>query len=352
MKQITKENYTSIEKDFEGIIVAYPKIDLYSNAEFYMYGYYINNENKFRYQCTAYNMEDGCIDGISSFKTSFVNLFNDFEHYDYYQFENFKELCEWYLNEDKKFNEMIDKTKQQFKSFEKEWIHEKCGTNTPPPFAPEHPSKGNKKPNKSVHIDGTIQDRLNDLWNSINKTSLTTREKSELYDILKSREEHVHKVWQNYMDNLDKMEKVDGVLKSVEYNKDMSIKEIQLDCEQDFEELNKQNKEQIYWEIYNDPNCDEGLKKKILEDWPEFENKLPKYILNNFKQEPPTGMEIPDYFKPKLPVKRREKYKDIIRYIELYVRWALASQRKNITVGEIKPLYDAVENWLDVEEHD
>lgn len=340
MKQITKENHTSIERDFEGIIVAYPRIDLYSNAEFYMYGYYINNENKFKYQCTAYDMEDGCIDGISSFETSFVNIFNDFELYDYYQFDNFKELCEWYLDKDKKFHEMIDKTGDHFKSLEKKWITEKCGTKDVPEETPKEPP----------HINGTLQDRLNDLWNSINKTSLTTREKSELYDILKSREVHVHKVWQNYMDTLDKIEKIDGVLKSVEYNKDMSIKEIQLDCDKDFEELNKENKKQIYWEIYNDPNCEEGLKQKILEDWPEF--KLSKYILNTSKQEPPTGMEIPEYFKLNTPVKRREKYKDIIRYIELYVKWALASQKDNLTLGEIKPLYDAVENWLDMEEHD
>ena len=52
MKQITKEDYTCIENDFEGIIVAYPKIDLYSSAEFYMYGYYINRENKFKYLLT------------------------------------------------------------------------------------------------------------------------------------------------------------------------------------------------------------------------------------------------------------------------------------------------------------
>ena len=47
--------------------------------------------------------------------------------------------------------------------------------------------------------------------------------------------------------------------------------------------------------------------------------------------------------------KRKEKYKDILEYIEMYVKWALMSREPNITISEIKPLYDKVQDWLEEE---
>ena len=47
--------------------------------------------------------------------------------------------------------------------------------------------------------------------------------------------------------------------------------------------------------------------------------------------------------------KRKDKYKDILEYIEMYVKWALMSREPNITISEIKPLYDKVQDWLEEE---
>ena len=35
MKEITEQNYKHLEFNFDGIVIAYPKVDLYFNAEFY-----------------------------------------------------------------------------------------------------------------------------------------------------------------------------------------------------------------------------------------------------------------------------------------------------------------------------
>ena len=43
----------------------------------------------------------------------------------------------------------------------KDWVQEKCGTNTPPPFAPKHPSKGNirkKKTKTDIYLTDLIKD--------------------------------------------------------------------------------------------------------------------------------------------------------------------------------------------------
>ena len=49
----------------------------------------------------------------------------------------------------------------------KEWIQEKCGTNTPPTTVPEHPSKGNKKKTlsdiKALEINNLAQSVLKDM---------------------------------------------------------------------------------------------------------------------------------------------------------------------------------------------
>ena len=47
--------------------------------------------------------------------------------------------------------------------------------------------------------------------------------------------------------------------------------------------------------------------------------------------------------------KRKDKYKDILEYIEMCVKWALMSREPNITISEIKPLYDKVQDWLEEE---
>lgn len=47
--------------------------------------------------------------------------------------------------------------------------------------------------------------------------------------------------------------------------------------------------------------------------------------------------------------KRKDKYKDIVEYIEMYVKLALMSKEPNITVGQMRPLYAKIQDWLEEE---
>ena len=47
--------------------------------------------------------------------------------------------------------------------------------------------------------------------------------------------------------------------------------------------------------------------------------------------------------------KRKDKYKDILEYIEMYTKWALMSKEPNVTIGEISPLYKKIQKWLEEE---
>lgn len=172
MKEIT-ENTKLSEYEFEGIIVSIPKIDLYANAEFYVYGMHINIVNERVYNMIPYNMEDGMINGFgTSYNIQFEDIFKDFEHYRYYQFENMKEFCEWYLHKDDKLHQSIEQFVEDTKKFyEKDWIHEKCNTNTPPSTVPKQPSKGNKLMSKDE-----IRDKINPGWNT---------RRAQLQDVLK-----------------------------------------------------------------------------------------------------------------------------------------------------------------------
>ena len=63
-------------------------------------------------------------------------------------YKKFKEIDEAPLTEEKEeaIKKFVEETNEFYGTMEdKEWIHEKCGTNTPPKVAPEKPSVGNKK---------------------------------------------------------------------------------------------------------------------------------------------------------------------------------------------------------------
>ena len=122
--------------------------------------------------------------------------FFDFLLYDYYKFDDMKEFCTWYLQSIKE---------------EKDWIHEKCNTNTAPKDVPKQPSVGNK--NKK------------------------------------------------------------------------------------YSELDERNTELVYYDIYLDHLTSKDLKKKIEEKYPHF------------KKEHVCACQQKK--------KRKEKYKDIILYIDL-----------------------------------
>lgn len=163
MKIITKDNYKDLETYWEGIVVAYPKIDLFFNAEFYIYKQEVEGDN-FKYYCCGYNKTGDHCDSFSSYwpKDDFESCFNCWDRLDYYQFEDLKEFCEWYLHKDDKIKQIAKELKEKTNKFyEKDWIQEKCGTNTPPTSVPEKPSKGNK-----FFTKDEIRNKINPGWNT------------------------------------------------------------------------------------------------------------------------------------------------------------------------------------------
>ena len=77
----------------------------------------------------------------------------------------------------KEFKEKVDKFYGTME--DKEWIHEKCGTNTPPTTVPKHPSKGNK-----LYSQDEIREKLNPGWK-------TRREKySDIIELIEKIVDH------------------------------------------------------------------------------------------------------------------------------------------------------------------
>lgn len=111
MKEITEENYKNIEFNFEGIVVGVPKVDLYFNADLYFIKQKVDYDTDKRYYITCgYNQEDETINGLSPdrLETNIENTFNCFSQMNYYQFEDMKEFCEWYLHKEYKLKESIN----------------------------------------------------------------------------------------------------------------------------------------------------------------------------------------------------------------------------------------------------
>lgn len=112
-----------------------------------------------------------------------------------------------------------------------------------------------------------------------------------------------------------------------------------MDKDESRKELYALNGEEIYWDLLKDPSTSDNLKASIIKSHPDFKNRMLKITPN-------TG---PCECKCQKKQKRKEKYKDILEYIEMYVKWALMSKEPNITISEIKPLYDKVQEWLEEE---
>lgn len=58
-------------------------------------------------------------------------------------------------------NNRAARDKGDYSKQSKEWVQEKCGTNTPPPFAPRYPSKGNIR-KKKTRTDAYLVDLIKD----------------------------------------------------------------------------------------------------------------------------------------------------------------------------------------------
>lgn len=110
MKEITQDNYKDLEFNFHGIVIAYPKVDLYFNSEFYFIKQKIDYDTNKRYYITCgYNEEDQTCEGLAPdrLETNIENAFNCWSQMNYYQFENMKEFCEWYLHKDDKLHQAV-----------------------------------------------------------------------------------------------------------------------------------------------------------------------------------------------------------------------------------------------------
>lgn len=218
MKEITGNNYKDLEFNFDGIVVGVPKVDLYFNADLYFIKQKIDYDTDKRYYITCgYNQEDETCNGLAPdrLETNIENTFNCFSQMNYYQFDDLKEFCEWYLHKDDKLKESINKFVEQVKN------------------SPLH----------SVELSEELKEQLADQANPI----------------------------------LNHYKHGDGSENNL-YSKD-------------------------------------EIREKFNPGWK----------------------------------KRKNIYKDIIEYIELYVKWALMSKEPNKTLGEIKPVYDKIQEWLEGE---
>lgn len=273
MKKITQDNYQQLEYNWEGIIVAYPKVDLYWNAEFYVYKQELDNNNEYIYKCCGYGKEDSVYNAFSGdwSKPDFKSCFGNWDKLTYYQFDDLKEFCEWYLHKDDKLKESIEKFIEETDKFYKEdWIQEKCGTNTPPTSVPKNPSVGNKK--KVSLNDKLITERI-------------------------ERRNKEHYFMQKYGFN--------------PYEQDPPEK-------------------LCYWEIYKDEKCDEELKRIIERKWPQIKNLLKKEILT------PMSEVVNACISNKIPEDIIEQLKDQANPVLAYYKHGDGSENNLYSPNEIR----------------
>lgn len=120
MKEITQDNYQNLEFNWEGIIIGVPTVPLYYNSELYMYKQQVNYDTEpitRSYYISGYNGEDKCINGFSADWTPSGDTLDDIFHwtedFKYYQFDDLKEFCEWYLQKTKDFEKSIKSFKDK-----------------------------------------------------------------------------------------------------------------------------------------------------------------------------------------------------------------------------------------------
>ena len=175
MKKLTKQDLSDLQ--FDGIVVGVPikeniKEGQHADISFIVEcSYYTKGKHGYKesgYGCdnssfyhVAYNMS--CLpNGLWMNATSRFTIEHSFrfDSYDYYKFDDMEEFCIWFLQRSNyeiwsisgdlkgQIHEIEPRKETTAKIKEdKEWIHEKCGTNTPPASVPKHPSKGNCKCN-------------------------------------------------------------------------------------------------------------------------------------------------------------------------------------------------------------
>lgn len=200
MYKIQPEDLENLK--FDGIIVGVPimekiKEGQHDDISFIVEcNYYTNGKHGYKepgYGCdnssfyhVAYNMS--CLpNGLWMNATSRFTIEHSFrfDSYDYYKFDDMEEFCIWFLQrsnyeiwstsgdlrgqiheiEPRKETTAKISTYKKIKE-DKEWIHEKCGTNTPPTSVPKHPSKGNKP---KMNTSSTRLERLKEVQEYVQK---------------------------------------------------------------------------------------------------------------------------------------------------------------------------------------
>lgn len=89
--------FSDVCNDLKGIVVGIPNNSFAFRAELFI----IKQYNKGTLIVSAYNNENEIINGFSqdSRPITYTNLVSDFELLTYYQFEDLKEFCRWYLQQ-------------------------------------------------------------------------------------------------------------------------------------------------------------------------------------------------------------------------------------------------------------
>lgn len=196
MIKITKDNYKSLEHEWYGLVVAIPLIPDY-DSDMYLYSKYINHNNEEEYHRVDWNKENS-----SAFSTCqlvrFNEVFHNFENFKWFHFQSLDEFFTWCVKgmgykierpetkveeeqiypkvEHKEFEvedgstisydkivydkkELLQDLQQDFayhnkkpmsidtwnNNQDKEWIHEKCGTNPVPNITPQERPHLNKE---------------------------------------------------------------------------------------------------------------------------------------------------------------------------------------------------------------
>ena len=90
-----------------------------------------------------------------------------------------------------------------------------------------------------------------------------------------------------------------------------------------YKNLEEINRELTYWEIYNEPETNSKLKEDIEKEYPQFKEQ---------------------YKATKKKVTRKEKYRDILEYIERRIQLHLA-----IGTNQVDEKFRNLEDWLNEE---
>lgn len=329
MYEITKDNYKDI--DFNGVIISVPRERLKHELtqDFCLHfecAYYTKGEHGYKepgyspdnssFFSIWYGDED-MPNGFGFNSTSRLPWDEKYLHFNnvrYYKFKDMEEFCTWYL-QNKNYEVWSYSSDNDLKgkihnieatssiNQDKEWIHEKCGTNTPPTSVPKHPSKGNKK-SSSLDIN-----QLND------------------------------EIAQNVLRRMIR----EALKEAVQKDK--------------FKELHKINGEFIYWDIYCDKETTPEMREKIENIYPEFKKQYAKSYLqydgNEYKtvKDIYTEDEIREKVNPGWKT-RRQKYGELITLMDLYWNWVKECMKPGATVQDVQPAHTKLEEFLNGEAND